>query len=278
MRVWPTAKPPIHRPRNDLSVLIISNSVPVAEIAAGERRLIKMAGLLAEKCHVDLVSYAPDTSRESPSRAAIPVRGFVPDLQDVYGHAALVVAPLRYGAGVKGKVCEALAMGLPVVTTRMGLEGLSLDPERHLFVTDDAATFSDAVVRVHENPALADQLASAGWTRVLDICGEERAREVLLDVITRVETKRSRSCMGSVGTRSLRRLTNGLVGVLPMLRSGRSFFTGAIRRPSRQLRSVGTFCGNTDRNLIRTMSSSGQLVVVMPGEDRPDSGPARADS
>jgi O-antigen biosynthesis protein len=59
-----------------------------------------------------------------------------------------LVAPLRFGAGIKGKICQAMAIGLPVVTTSIGAEGLGVRDGQHLLVRDDASTFADAVERL----------------------------------------------------------------------------------------------------------------------------------
>lgn len=59
----------------------------------------------------------------------VTVTGFVADLDALLARQRLFVAPLRFGAGIKGKLVQALANGLPIVTTRVGDEGLSLPPE-----------------------------------------------------------------------------------------------------------------------------------------------------
>ncbi|MBV8526829.1 MAG: glycosyltransferase family 4 protein [Candidatus Dormibacteraeota bacterium] len=88
--------------------------------------------------------------------------GWVPDLRPLLDAARVAVAPLRYGAGVKGKVGEALAMGLPCVATSIAAEGLELVHGTHLLVADDAAGFAAAVLRAYTDPHTWGRLANAG--------------------------------------------------------------------------------------------------------------------
>jgi glycosyltransferase involved in cell wall biosynthesis len=81
------------------------------------------------------------------------------ELARIYASIRLSVVPLRYGAGIKGKVVEAMSQGVPIVTTSVGAEGFA-DAEDVLFIADDARGFADAVVQVYTNPSLArDRLA-----------------------------------------------------------------------------------------------------------------------
>ena len=70
------------------------------------------------------------------------------------------MAPLRYGAGVKGKVGEAMAFGLPVVTTSVGAEGMGIEPGSHALVADDPQTFADAIVEAPSERELSGPCAT----------------------------------------------------------------------------------------------------------------------
>lgn len=79
------------------------------------------------------------------------VHGWVPELEPIYNQVRLSIAPLRYGAGMKGKVAEALAHGVPVVTTPVGTEGMAPDVVAAAVVADDAETFAAAVVATYRD-------------------------------------------------------------------------------------------------------------------------------
>lgn len=78
----------------------------------------------------------------------IKLLGFVPDLQDVYSSSRVSVAPLLFGSGMKVKVLDALAAGLPTVTTSVGAEGIAIEPDTHLLVADEPEEMAQQILRL----------------------------------------------------------------------------------------------------------------------------------
>ena len=113
------------------------------------------------------------------------IHGHVPDLQPLLDAARVSVAPLRYGAGVKGKVNQAMAHGLPVVATSPAVEGMHLRDGEDVLVADDAEAFADAVVRLHGNEALWTRLAANGRANVAAHFSLDAARATVRDVFLR---------------------------------------------------------------------------------------------
>ncbi|WP_460456247.1 glycosyltransferase [Arenimonas alkanexedens] len=95
-------------------------------------------------------------------RAGIHFHGHVPDLGPLLASSRISLAPLRYGAGVKGKVNQALAHGLPVVATSCATEGMFLTDGVDVLVADDAEGFAAAVQRLCEDASLWQALALGG--------------------------------------------------------------------------------------------------------------------
>jgi glycosyltransferase involved in cell wall biosynthesis len=91
----------------------------------------------------------------------VEVLGYVPDLAPLLRAASVSVAPLRYGAGQKGKVGEAMSFALPVVTTSIGAEGFQLQNGTHAIVADDPADFAAAVVRLLRSPDLRRRIGAS---------------------------------------------------------------------------------------------------------------------
>ena len=91
------------------------------------------------------------------------VHGYVPDADPLFRGCRLMVAPLRFGAGAKGKVGEALAHGLPVVTTSIGAEGMGFTAGEELLVADTPHEFAAAVARAYRDRELWQRLSDKGY-------------------------------------------------------------------------------------------------------------------
>ncbi|HXF68197.1 MAG TPA: glycosyltransferase [Thermoflexus sp.] len=92
----------------------------------------------------------------------VEVTGSVPDVRPYYERATVFIVPLRLGGGTRLKIIEAMAMGLPVVSTSVGAEGLEIHPGEDILIADDPQAFADSVLRLLSDPALWRQLSAAG--------------------------------------------------------------------------------------------------------------------
>ena len=113
------------------------------------------------------------------------VPGWVPDLEPFYARARLSLNPLRFGAGVKGKIIASLQAGLPVVTTTIGNEGLGLEPGTEAMVGDGADDLARHAVALLQDSALCARLANAGSSKVRRLFGEDVMRRALLAALAR---------------------------------------------------------------------------------------------
>jgi GT2 family glycosyltransferase/glycosyltransferase involved in cell wall biosynthesis len=93
---------------------------------------------------------------------AVDVVGWVPELAGLYERHRVSVAPLRYGAGLKGKVGESLSWGLPLVTTAVGAEGFGAEHGRHLLIGESPGELAHEVVRLYTDRVLWEHLAREG--------------------------------------------------------------------------------------------------------------------
>lgn len=95
------------------------------------------------------------------------VTGFVPNLREWYKEAAIVVAPLRFGAGTQNKVLEAMAMAVPVVSMNVGFQGLNIDSGEGVILAMDTLPFADACIRLLSNQSLRQEVGEAGKQVIL---------------------------------------------------------------------------------------------------------------
>jgi glycosyltransferase involved in cell wall biosynthesis len=116
------------------------------------------------------------------------VHGFVPDLEPYMNGCRISVAPLRYGAGVKGKVNQAMSHGLPVVATSCAAEGMYAEHGRDILVADDAASFAAEVCRLYGDRELWQRLAENGRRNVERHFSLDAARKALQALLGRLES------------------------------------------------------------------------------------------
>ncbi len=98
---------------------------------------------------------------------SVTVTGYVPEVLPYFGGADVYVAPLRVGGGTRLKILQALAAGLPLVTTTLGAEGIDLADREQALFADTAQAFASAVIGLLQDPETARALGQAGRARVV---------------------------------------------------------------------------------------------------------------
>ncbi|MEO8100985.1 MAG: glycosyltransferase [Betaproteobacteria bacterium] len=111
------------------------------------------------------------------------IAGYVPDVEPIFNEARIAIAPLRYGAGVKGKVNLAMQFGVPVVATSCSVEGMNLTAGEDVLVADDAAAFADAIEILYDDERLWSQLREGGLKNIRHWFSRDHARGVLKNLL-----------------------------------------------------------------------------------------------
>ncbi|MGH3620529.1 MAG: glycosyltransferase family 4 protein, partial [Sciscionella sp.] len=132
---------------------------------------------------LDLVGSNPPAEVLALDGDGVVSHGWVPDLAPLYAAARLSVAPLRFGAGVKGKVGESLGHGVPVVGTPVAFEGTALTEGREVLIGTTAEQIADAVVTALGDDELWQRLSDAGRATIAEQFGPELARATLNDLL-----------------------------------------------------------------------------------------------
>lgn len=138
-----------HTPNVDAALFIAREIMPLVWRTRPDARLL-------------LVGYAPPAEVQALADHRIVVTGQVPDLAPWFERSRVMLAALRYGAGVKGKVVEALRGGLPVVTTPVGAEGIGITPGEEAIIAEDAAGLAEGILSLLDNTERCAQLSASG--------------------------------------------------------------------------------------------------------------------
>jgi glycosyltransferase involved in cell wall biosynthesis len=92
--------------------------------------------------------------------------GYLENVDSFFESCLLSVAPLRFGAGVKGKINQSMSFGVPVVSTSIGAEGMHLTHEKNILIADGPREFARHVIRLHRDPELWTALSTNGLKNI----------------------------------------------------------------------------------------------------------------
>ena len=127
-----TAWPLIHAKRPDIALNVVGASAPESLIRMSEHMNV---------CFQD----------------------HVPDIEKYIDKMRINIAPLRYGAGAKGKISQALASGLPTIATTVASDGMRLSDNESTLLADDTEAFANAVLALYEDESLWNKLSKNGY-------------------------------------------------------------------------------------------------------------------
>jgi glycosyltransferase involved in cell wall biosynthesis/tetratricopeptide (TPR) repeat protein len=219
-------------PQTPVSLLpLVQDPVPATPGRRGRRGLVFVGGFFHEPnvdavlwfvkeihplitgrhsdADVCIVGQEPTDEIKDLAGPHIRILGWVPETAPYLNRALVSIAPLRYGSGMKGKISEALAYGVPVVTTSVGAEGIGIVNGVHALVADTPTEFADAVCRLMEDGALWDRLSTAGKRLLEERWGSARMRK-------RLETLLSELLKGATRVRATAAAHSGPEGEQPL--------------------------------------------------------------
>jgi O-antigen biosynthesis protein len=133
--------------------------------------------------HLHVLGDVPEDARRQLQGPHVTLHGRVADLGPFMDRCRVSVAPLRFGAGVKGKVNMSMSYGLPVVATPVAAEGMQLVDGQDVRIAEDTKAFAEAVLDVHGNPELWLRLSDGGLENVRRHFSREAAADTLHRVL-----------------------------------------------------------------------------------------------
>ncbi|SFA83221.1 Glycosyltransferase, GT2 family [Amycolatopsis marina] len=164
-----------HIPNRDAALWLSREIMPLVR----RRRPDAVAHIVGSNPPQEMLDLAGD---------GVVVHGWVDDLDAAYLSARVVVAPLRFGAGVKGKVGESLGHGVPVVGTDLAAEGMHLVPGRDILIGDTSEEIAEAILTLLDDDALWQRMSEDGKVAVLRRFGPDVARNTLSGVLARTRS------------------------------------------------------------------------------------------
>jgi len=155
-----------HKPNVDAVLFMVREVMPIVWQSIPEVRLV-------------VVGYAPPPEIRALEGPRIVVTGQVPDVKPFLNRARVFLAPMRFGAGVKGKIIQALQHGVPVVTTPIGIEGTGIKPGQEALVAEDAQSLAEAVISLFCDLKLCASLSFAGAKLIRERYSRTAARDLI---------------------------------------------------------------------------------------------------
>jgi glycosyltransferase involved in cell wall biosynthesis len=204
--VSPVEQDLIHSERPDKSIEVVSNIVPVpgSNTPFSLRHDILFIGSFQHTPNIDAVLFFCQQvfplvldklpklkfyviGDKAPSEVValgnenVIIAGYQPEVRTYFDTMKLSVAPLRFGAGVKGKINQSMGLGVPVVATSLAVEGMSLQAGKDIMVADTPAAFAEAIIKVY--------LSEPDWKRLSEN-GREKTRALFSPAAARKQLRR----------------------------------------------------------------------------------------
>ncbi len=168
-----------HPPNRDAVLHLLDDIVPLLPEAVLQENPIYIIGNALDEALYALIADIPH----------VHAIGWVPVLQTYLSRTRITLAPMRYGAGTKRKVIDALMAGTPTIGTTIAAEGFNVEHGVHMLICDNPEAFAQAVIQLLDDRALWEKLSINGRQHMLQTHDADEAFERLMAVIDYVNDK-----------------------------------------------------------------------------------------
>jgi O-antigen biosynthesis protein len=155
-----------HTPNTDAVLFFLQRIYPIVSERLPDARFY----IIGEKPPPEIVALATER---------VIVAGLQRDARPFFDSVKLSVAPLRFGAGVKGKINQSMALGVPVVATSVAAEGMGLMDHQDILIADAPEDFARALVELYESEELWTRLSENGVRKTSALYSTDAARKKL---------------------------------------------------------------------------------------------------
>ena len=167
-----------HRPNIDAVLFFVQKIYPLVSEHLRDAKFY----IIGDKAPPEIVTLATER---------IIVAGLQRDVRPFFDSVKLSIAPLRFGAGVKGKINQSMAFGVPVVATSMAIEGMELEDREDILVADEPKEFAGALIELYESEELWTRLSENGIRKTRTLYSTDAARKKLEFLFSDDHFKRS---------------------------------------------------------------------------------------
>jgi glycosyltransferase involved in cell wall biosynthesis len=155
-----------HTPNIDAVLFFVQKIYPLVS----ERLRDAKFYIIGDKAPPEIVALATER---------IIVAGLQRDVRPFFDSVKLSVAPLRFGAGIKGKINQSMGFGVPVVATSLAVEGMPLTNRKDILIADEPEAFARALIELYESEELWNQLSENGIRKTRALYSTDAARKKL---------------------------------------------------------------------------------------------------
>lgn len=127
-----------------------------------------------------------EVSALQSSKVCIP--GFIDDVSGYFNTSRVFVAPLRFGAGMKGKIGQSLSYALPIITTAIGAEGIGLTPDKDYLLANNAVDFAKQILTIYNDENVWNNVSNAS-KEIIKQYHPDRIKEILKALFTDLSSK-----------------------------------------------------------------------------------------
>jgi glycosyltransferase involved in cell wall biosynthesis len=165
-----------HTPNIDAVIFFLEQIYPLVKERLGDAKFY----IIGDKAPPEVVALATED---------VIVTGLQRDVRPFFESVKLSVAPLRYGAGVKGKINQSMGFGVPVVATSLAVEGMALTDHEDILIAEEPEDFAHALIELYESEELWNRLSENGIKKTKARYSVAAARKRLSHLFSNKHTK-----------------------------------------------------------------------------------------
>lgn len=154
--------------KKEVDIVFIGNMSYPPNITASQFIVREILPLLSKNIKTKIAGSSPAKEVLKLASKQVEVTGYVEDIKSAYGSAELFVAPMFLGTGLQNKLLEAMALGIPCITTSLANNALGAQPEKDILIADDAEKFAEQIKRLQEDTELKKQIIRNGQAFILE--------------------------------------------------------------------------------------------------------------